>query len=307
MKNTIILLIFVLCSPFMSVLFPQDISTIEGIDFTIVTSKNTYLLGELAWYEAEIIIDKSIKLDFYPSLLQMTDFRIKVTDSQNQEIPYAGWYPDLSYSEKDTEYPDTLLSASRLEFGYVEESPYLIRVYSYYYPEGEYYVNAELSVSINKKQYTLKSNTAKFSVQMPTDKELIDYEEYKKVKLIIDKNSTNQDDDIKSEVTNYITEYPSSVYTEKLLIISHYYFIKDKSPEEQIDYCKSLIQKYPNNYSNVYYLSDIFANYKEMKDKPGFESFLSSMNNDIKQNTILQKLFRMCVRKYDRYVKTNKF
>lgn len=291
----------------MSILLPQDISTIAGIDFTIVTSKNTYLLGELAWYEAEIIIDKSIKLDYYPSMAPMTDFRIKVTNSQNQEIPYTGWYPELLFSEKVKEYPDTLLSASRLEFGYVEKSLYPKRVYSFYYPEGEYNVNAELSVSINKKQYTLKSNTAKFSVQIPTGKELIDYEEYKKVKLIIDKNFTNQDEDIISEVTDYINEYPSSVYIEKLLIISDFYFTKDKSRKEQIDYWKSLIQKYPNNYSNVYYLSDIFTNYKEMKDKQGFESFLSSMNSDIKQNTILQKLFRMCVRLYDRYVKTNKF
>lgn len=283
----------------------------DNIKLLISTDKKSYLESERIWQEIKLIIPKNIKLDYKPILAIGHDFTQEVLSMSNKQVPYSGAIYHVIRNKED--YPDTLRIFDVLDFGYFEEpSKYSMYLGSLYIIADKYKINASVDISINGKKYKIKSEPWEFEVSKPEGDEAIAREKYRELFPMIVKLSPNEERDTKKIadfMLNFMEQFPNSVYIDQVLINGSYSYFENypKSIDEEIEFWKAVILKYPNFASNYRRMDRILSCYIYKKDPNGFLELVNELENKIGSNETFTKVLFYIMRNYERELKNNKF
>jgi hypothetical protein len=269
----------------------------DTIQLNLVMNKQIYLEGELVWFDFDVIINKSIKLDRGPILDNNYDISLILADSKNNVLRYKKGIPEIMGS---IEYPDTMNYFDELTeaFGTFEIIPvpenkkywplYL------YLPADEYTFSIELRLSINKKEHIFRTNTVNFSVLKPKGNDSDAYNELKSLEVrTFYNNYFEMSVEFQKFYDNFSEKYSGSVYLEKIFNRMEYSIEYSLSPEEGIIYYKNIIINHPDyyaNYNSLYSLKHFYGDNKEE-----FINFLNITSNE-KEGTIVSRMCKKMIR-----------
>lgn len=221
MKKTISTLIILNLLIVSNIVFSQEnnIESVNGLKLIISTDKSTYLEGEVIWEEFQLIVDKSIKLDYKPYFIPNDEIIEKLVNSKDEEMPQMG--PTNTHIGRQIEYPDTIDYFNSMNIGTFENLPNSAHPFRWaiYLPADEYEFSAYVIVSMNGKKYVVKSQPVKFTVLKPEGNEILARQAYLEILSLI-RNSSFDLYTISVKVDNFRALFENSIYLDQVLRFS---------------------------------------------------------------------------------------
>lgn len=273
--------------------YPQDNKNeaIAGLKLIISTDKSTYLEGEVIWEEFQLIVDKSIKLDYKPYFIPNDEIIEKVVNSKDEEMPKMG--PSITHIGRQTEYPDTINYFSSMNIGTFENLPNSAHPFRWaiYLPADEYEFSAYVIVSMNGEKYVVKSQPVKFTVLKPEGDEILARQAYLEILSLI-RNSSFDLYTISVKVDNFRALYKNSIYLDQVLRFSDppYFEYNKKTIDEVISITEEIIKIHPSFASNFERFKLLMSNYASKNDLYGFKKFIEELKSQNKNNSTLNKV-----------------